>query len=236
MAELTQLGTVKDPVCGMQVSTDKAAASIEHSGKQYYFCGNGCAQKFTAHPEQYTPTEIDPVCGMKVVPARAAGQVEHNGKTYFFCGKSCVAKFATDADAYLKPAVATDPVCHMKVNPAKAKASATHNGTTYYFCCQGCHDKFVQTPEKYLRPPAATLVTLGGAGTPATAVIPPTSKAEASQAVEYVCPMDPEVHESKPGACQICGMALEPAQISLNNTRTEYTCPMHPEVVRHGAG
>src|SRR5438552_3217596 len=27
----------------------------------------------------------------------------------------------------------------------------------------------------------------------------------------YVCPMDPEVRESKSGACPKCGMALEPA-------------------------
>ncbi|HUV96805.1 MAG TPA: heavy metal translocating P-type ATPase, partial [Acidobacteriaceae bacterium] len=236
MAELTQLGTVKDPVCGMQVSPDKAAASVEHSGKTYFFCCNSCAEKFTAHPEQYTPTEIDPVCGMKVAPARAAGQVEHNGKTYFFCGKSCVAKFTADPDAYLKPALATDPVCHMKVDPAKAKANTTYNGSTYYFCCQGCHDKFVQDPEKYLQPPAPALATLTGAPKPAAAVIPSASKAGASQAVEYICPMDPKVHESKPGACPICGMALEPAQISLSNTRTEYTCPMHPEIVRPEPG
>ena len=71
------------------------------------------------------PTEIDPVCGMKVAPARAAGQVEHDGKTYFFCGKSCVAKFAADADAFLKPALATDPVCHMKVDPCEGQSE--HN-------------------------------------------------------------------------------------------------------------
>ena len=87
MAELTQLGTVKDPVCGMQVSTDKAAASSEHSGKQYYFCGNGCAQKFTAHPEQYTPTEIDPVCGMKVVPARSCRAGRTQGQDVFLLRK-----------------------------------------------------------------------------------------------------------------------------------------------------
>jgi P-type Cu+ transporter len=229
MVELTQLGTVKDPVCGMQVSPDKAAASVEHSGKTYFFCCNGCAQKFTAHPEQYTPTETDPVCGMKVTRARSAGQVEHNGKAYFFCGKSCVAKFTANPDAYLKPALATDPVCHMKVDPAKAKAIITHNGTTYYFCCQGCHDKFVQAPEKYLQPAAPTVVTLTGASKPA-------ATAASSRAVDYICPMDPEVHESKPGACPICGMALEPAQISLSNTRAEYTCPMHPEVVRPEPG
>jgi Cu+-exporting ATPase len=231
MTELTQSGAVKDPVCGMQVSPDKAAESVEHSGNNYYFCCHSCAKKFTANPDRYTPTETDPVCGMKVAPARAAAQIEHNGKTYYFCAKSCATKFTADPETYLKPALATDPVCHMQVDPAKAKANATYNGTTYYFCCQGCHDKFVQAPEKYLHPPAATLVTLTGAPKPAPGIATPAAKTEASRATEYVCPMDPEVHESKPGACPICGMALEPSQISLSNTRTEYTCPMHPEIV-----
>ncbi|HET9101640.1 MAG TPA: heavy metal translocating P-type ATPase [Acidobacteriaceae bacterium] len=229
MTELTQLGTVKDPVCGMQISPDKAAASVEHSGKTYFFCCTGCKERFQLHPGQYTPTEIDPVCGMKVTPAHAAGQVEHNGQTYFFCGKSCVAKFAADPNAYLKTAPAIDPVCHMNVEPAKAKANSTHNGSTYYFCSQGCHDKFVQSPEKYLQPPEPTPITLTGAPNPA-------AMAASSQPLEYICPMDPEVHESRPGACPICGMALEPAQISVSNTRTEYTCPMHPEIVRPEPG
>ena len=139
-------------------------------------------------------------------------------------------------DAYLKPALATDPVCHMKVDPAKAKANTTHNGATYYFCCQGCHDKFLQAPEKYLQPPALPLVTLTGAPKPAATKAKPVAEPQSSQPVEYICPMDPEVHESKPGACPICGMALESAQISLSNTRTEYTCPMHPEIVRPEPG
>src|SRR5205085_5675881 len=37
----------------------------------------------------------------------------------------------------------------------------------------------------------------------------------AGATVEYICPMDPEVLETKPGACPICGMALEPKVVSL---------------------
>ena len=236
MAELTQLGTVRDPVCGMQFTPDKADGSVEHDGKRYFFCGSSCAEKFSSNPALYTPSEIDPVCGMKVAPARAAAKLEHDGKAYFFCGKSCATKFATNPEQYLKPALATDPVCHMKVDPAKAKATATYNGTSYFFCCQGCHDKFVHAPEKYLQPPAATLVTLTGAPALVTGAAKTATKTQAGQAVEYICPMDPEVHENKPGACPICGMALEPAQIALSNTRTEYICPMHPEIVRTEPG
>src|SRR5690349_20602797 len=58
----------------------------------------------------------------------------------------------------------------------------------------------------------------------------------ASGIVKYVCPMDPEVLETKPGACPVCGMALEPADVTVPSTRTEYTCPMHPEIVQAEPG
>jgi Cu+-exporting ATPase len=51
----------------------------------------------------------------------------------------------------------------------------------------------------------------------------------------YVCPMCPEVRETKPGACPSCGMALE-RDVPISATRTDYTCPMHPEIVRSGPG
>ena len=59
----------------------------------------------------------------------------------------------------------------------------------------------------------------------------PTDKGEI-----YTCPMDPEVRESKPGACPKCGMSLE-APISLvPTTKTDYVCPMHPEIVQDTPG
>jgi Cu+-exporting ATPase len=44
----------KDPVCGMDVSPDRAAAKSEHNGQTYYFCSKQCKQKFDRSPEQYT--------------------------------------------------------------------------------------------------------------------------------------------------------------------------------------
>ncbi len=170
MAEPTQLGTVKDPVCGMQVAPTSAAASVEHDGKTYYFCGKSCAEKFTANPEQY-----------------------------------------------LKPVLATDPVCHMQVDPAKAKANTTYKGTTYSFCCQGCHDKFVLEPEKYLQLSTPSLVM------PAIVPAPPSANPikTGTVAAEYVCPMDPGVHEKHPGACPLCGMALEPRTVTVDEKNPE---------------
>ena len=48
--------------------------------------------------------------------------------------------------------------------------------------------------------------------------------------------MDPEVRESKPGACPKCGMALEPAAPAAPSLKTEFICPMHPEIVRPEPG
>jgi P-type Cu+ transporter len=125
-----------------------------------------------------------------------------------------------------------DPVCGMMVDSAKAKASVEHNGTTYYFCCTGCAQKFQAHPEDHLKPKSAgPLVTLG-AVKPAPPVQP---LGPSSDEVAYVCPMCPEVRQSKPSPCPICGMALEretPAPL----TRTEYTCPMHPQIVRTEPG
>ena len=128
-----------------------------------------------------------------------------------------------------------DPVCGMIVNPATAKHSRDYQGKKFYFCCAQCAEKFQADPQKYLQPrPAPGLVTLGAIGSPpktATKLTPPAKPISAS----FVCPMCPEVRQSKPGPCPNCGMALE-SEMPVAATRTEYTCPMHPEVVRPNPG
>jgi Cu+-exporting ATPase len=42
---------MKDPVCGMDVEPEKAAASAEWQGETWYFCSQGCREKFVADPE-----------------------------------------------------------------------------------------------------------------------------------------------------------------------------------------
>jgi Cu+-exporting ATPase len=94
---------------------------------------------------------------------------------------------------------ATDPVCGMQVNPATAAGHSTYQGRDYYFCNPNCLRKFQADPEKYLAAP--------GAGGHAAMAEAPAADGEA---VEYICPMDPEVHSDRPGPCPKCGMALEP--------------------------
>ena len=49
--------------------------------------------------------------------------------------------------------------------------------------------------------------------------MPRVMPAPSGGVVEYICPMDPEVLETRPGACRICGMALEPKVVSLEDER-----------------
>ncbi len=92
-----------------------------------------------------------------------------------------------------------DPVCGMTVDPAKTPHSATHGGQPFHFCCAGCRTKFEADPQRYLAPGGAEAAPAGSA----TAV--------------YTCPMHPQVRQVGPGACPICGMALEPATVTLDD-------------------
>ena len=54
--------TMVDPVCGMQVDPLTVAATLEHQGKKYLFCSQGCASKFQADPDIYLkPQTIRPL-------------------------------------------------------------------------------------------------------------------------------------------------------------------------------
>ena len=92
--------------------------------------------------------------------------------------------------------VAQDPVCGMSVDPHAAKHRAAHAGHPYYFCSAGCRTKFVADPKRYLDPAKAA------------------NAAPVPEGTIYTCPMHPEVRQAGPGACPICGMALEPAMVS----------------------
>jgi Cu+-exporting ATPase len=170
----------------------------------------------------------DPICGMTVDPASAAGSHEHKGQRYYFCGLSCLERFKADPERVLQPQlvsaakpttrkplpmlqpapvimgpVAVDPVCGMTVQQATAAGSYEFQGKTYYFCAASCLTKFRAEPNYYLTPPDQRA--------------PRVTPVPSGGVVEYICPMDPEVLETKPGACRICGMALEPKVVSLND-------------------
>ena len=97
-----------------------------------------------------------------------------------------------------EPPRVKDPVCGMMVIPGKSKGgSFPYRGTDYHFCGPKCREKFVADPTKFLEPaPVAALSTDVG---------------------KYTCPMDPQIVQIGPGVCPICGMALEPMVITLDD-------------------
>ncbi len=96
----------------------------------------------------------------------------------------------------------TDPVCGMTVNTENAKHIHRHEDQTYYFCNPRCLDKFVAAPETYLHKQDT----------------PPNKGAED---MDYTCPMHPDIVQKGPGPCPICGMALEPVEITLQEDTSE---------------
>ena len=126
------------------------------------------------------------------------------------------------------PALERDPICGMNVNPATAKHACKHGGQDYYFCSAACAEKFEADPPKYLATTAPTR-------SPRSAALGTQPSTRPAAGPTYVCPMCPEVHANKPGACPSCGMALEP-EVPQASARIEYTCPMHPEIVRPAPG
>jgi P-type Cu+ transporter len=146
----------------------------------------------------------------------------------------------------------TDLVCGMKIDPATARHSYVHDGVTYHLCSDGCRAKFAAAPAKYLAGATANAPAVGAAqaaplphaeharhhGHAMRAASATTHRAGAAAAAagSYTCPMDPEVRADGPGACPICGMALEAPLATASPDAIEYVCPMHPEVVRDHPG
>jgi Cu+-exporting ATPase len=106
-----------------------------------------------------------------------------------------------------------DPVCGMTVVPPTAAGSFEHGGRTYHFCAVSCRQKFSADPARYTAARAAG----APARMPATVPVGPGSP---GTAVEYTCPMHPEVVRTGPGSCPLCGMALEPRTLTLAETES----------------
>lgn len=98
---------------------------------------------------------------------------------------------------------AKDPVCGMSVDPESARAELEHEGATYYFCSQRCADRFRTNPTKYLGADHAP-------AKPKAAALKPSAPGDI-----YICPMHPDIRQEGPGSCPLCGMALEPETIRL---------------------
>ncbi|MXO75976.1 heavy metal translocating P-type ATPase [Altererythrobacter aerius] len=112
-------------------------------------------------------------------------------------------------DTSATPGTAIDPVCGMAVGIDGAQHIAEHDGARHYFCSARCKDKFLIDPDLYL----------SGAHLDAVEEVP--------EGTIYTCPMHPEIRQPGPGSCPICGMALEPETVSLDEGPDPELVHMH---------
>jgi len=78
----------------------------------------------------------------------------------------------------------------MSVDPARTPHRAKHDGQSYFFCGTRCRERFIAEPARY--------------------VSEKPMQEQATAGTQWTCPMHPEIIRDAPGACPICGMALEP--------------------------
>ena len=102
---------------------------------------------------------------------------------------------------------ARDPVCGMSVTISGARFHCRHEQHDYYFCGPRCLEKFRAAPAQFL------------------SAAPPATATAASQV--YTCPMHPEIRQSGPGACPLCGMALEPLTTVAMSEMTTMGADLH---------
>jgi len=132
-----------------------------------------------------------------------------------------------------------DPVCGMTVDPSKSAAKQVFRDNTYYFCSKRCAERFAKEPEKFFSAPGISgMETAHSADTahhvdairrgPSVGAVPTgktpsperagseTPQIATAKAALYTCPMHPEIVQVGPGSCPICGMALEPVEVSAH--------------------
>jgi len=148
----------------------------------------------------------EPTHGAEAAPSRRDQACHHHDHDHAghdhakpAAGSCCGGKHEGTADQDAE--VAIDPVCGMTVKRATAKHRFEYQGQEYLFCGARCPERFEADPEKFLKPEEVEQRK-------AEPVMP--------AGTIYTCPMDPEVKQVGPGTCPICGMALEPEQVSLD--------------------
>ncbi len=177
----------RDPVCGMTVFPERAEARAEHSGKTFYFCCGGCANKFRAKPEKY-------------LSAKAPVGLNHDAALVQLGGvKSAAGMPSADRAEAASVAVRAPIITAERARPLETSRTKPVASANDYTC--------PMDPEVQQEHPGAC----PKCGMALERLLP----AVGGTRVEYTCPMHPEIVRSEPGSCPICGMALEPRTATI---------------------
>jgi Cu+-exporting ATPase len=185
------MGQAVDPVCGMTVDEQNAAATSEHAGKSYHFCSQACAVQFRSNPERYLsgghgPTNLMPDSKL---PSRLHSIATSAAPAVVLPLKDdssgcCHGRKGLGNAHSHQPAARADAIY---ICPMHAEVRREGPGN-----CPKCG--------MALEPEAADLT---------------------EEHVEYTCPMHPEIVRNEPGSCPICGMALEPRTVFAEENNPE---------------
>jgi P-type Cu+ transporter len=189
--------THTDPVCGMKVKPERAAGTVEHKGKAYYFCSKSCVQKFSADPEKYLDPNFKP-----------AGMGRASGGTVMLGGIAPAKPTTLTTED-------TEATGGSKGNPEQSTRHAIQVG--------GGPDAANPTDEAwYVCPMCPEVRVKGPAACPSCGMaLEPEEPVAPSTRTEYTCPMHPEVVQDNPGTCPKCGMALEPRTVAVEQDNPE---------------
>ena len=141
-------GTVKDPVCGMQVDPHTTPHRVEHAGHPYYFCSSGCRTKFLADPVKYltasetsAPEPVEegtiytcpmhpdvrqvgpgscPICGMALEPDLATAEAQPNHELIDFTRRFWVGLVAGTCSAWTSGSTRESPTGFNSRSPRRS--------------------------------------------------------------------------------------------------------------------
>ncbi len=237
-----------DPVCGMTV-TDLSKPHTEYSGQLYYFCCQGCLNKFQQNPQQYLAKEFAKTSGCGC--ASRPKTLEQKG---------CCSGADSKAGLEMQTTV-TDPVCGMQVK-TDSKFHIQFESQDYYFCSERCLTQFTQQPEQYLQISQKASSCCGSKEKavveekksnccgeahdsplhgseidPVCGMLVDTStdlKTEYQAKTYYFC--NPSCLEKFKGDPEFYLIPTDQRPVPEGAADMDYTCPMDPEIVQKGPG
>ncbi|ALD03085.1 ATPase [Acinetobacter sp. TTH0-4] len=227
-----------DPVCGMGV-TDLSKPNIDYKGQRYYFCCNGCLNKFERDPEQYllsadvnqpkktgcgcaenkpktavqsTETVIDPVCGMQVKTDTQFHGI-YQDKDCYFCSERCLSKFNIAPEQYVVLKTQSSSCCVTSTPPEPKKQSS---------CCAGGHSAN-SSGQTEIDPVCGMSVKTST-----------DLKTDYQNKTYYFC--NPSCLDKFKQDPEFYLIPLDKRPVPEGAADMDYTCPMDPEIVQKGPG